>query len=89
MSLLDQSGVTGRGLDPYNVHALFVTRAAPDSPTYRNSTYYRSTRIQDHGLNNVKLRRYLDHGLKKLIPELDKGYRFKLRNTPCDQDKVA
>ena len=24
MSLLDQSGVTGRGLDPYNVHALFV-----------------------------------------------------------------
>ena len=24
MSLLDQSGVTGGGLDPYNVHALFV-----------------------------------------------------------------
>ena len=24
MSLLDQSGVTGEGLDPYNVHALFV-----------------------------------------------------------------
>ena len=23
MSLLDQSGVTGGGLDPYNVHALF------------------------------------------------------------------
>ena len=25
MSLLDQSGVTGKGLDPYNVHALFVS----------------------------------------------------------------
>ena len=24
VSLLDQSGVTGGGLDPYNVHALFV-----------------------------------------------------------------
>ena len=24
MSLLDQSGVTGGGLDPYNVHILFV-----------------------------------------------------------------
>ena len=24
MSLLDQSGVTGGGLDPYNVHALLV-----------------------------------------------------------------
>ena len=24
MSLLDQSGVTGGGFDPYNVHALFV-----------------------------------------------------------------
>ena len=24
MSLLDQSGVTGGGLDPYKVHALFV-----------------------------------------------------------------
>ena len=24
MNLLDQSGVTGGGLDPYNVHALFV-----------------------------------------------------------------
>ena len=24
MSLLDQSGVTGGGLDPYHVHALFV-----------------------------------------------------------------
>ena len=24
MSLLDQSGVTGGGIDPYNVHALFV-----------------------------------------------------------------
>ena len=24
MSLPDQSGVTGGGLDPYNVHALFV-----------------------------------------------------------------
>ena len=24
MSLLDQSGVTREGLDPYNVHALFI-----------------------------------------------------------------
>ena len=45
--------------------------------------------MQDNGLNNVKLTRYLDHGLKKLIPELDKGYGFKLRNIPYDQAKVA
>ena len=45
--------------------------------------------MQDRGLNNVKSTRYLDHGLKKLIPELDKGYGFKLRNTPHDQTKVA
>ena len=44
--------------------------------------------MQDHSLNNVKLTRYLDHGLKKLIPELDKDYRFKLRNVQYNQAKV-
>ena len=34
---------------------------------YRDSTLCRSNRMQDHGLKNVKLTRYLDHGLKKLI----------------------
>ena len=38
---------------------------------YRDSTLFRSTRMQDHGLNNVKLTRYLDHGLQKLIPWLE------------------
>ena len=45
--------------------------------------------MQDHGLNNVKLTQYLDHGLKNLIPELDKGYRLKLRNISYDQVKSA
>ena len=40
--------------------------------------------MQDHGQNNVKLTQYLDHGLKNLSPELDKGYRFKLGNIPYD-----
>ena len=27
--------------------------------------------MQDHGLNNVKSIQHLDHGLKKLIPQLE------------------
>ena len=45
--------------------------------------------MQGHGLKIVKLAQYLDHGLKNLIPELDKGHRFRLRNIPYDQVKVA
>ena len=40
-------------------------------------------------INNVKLTQYLDHGLKTLIPELDKGYMFKIRNISCDQAKIV
>ena len=36
MSLLDQSGVTGGGLDPYNVHALFVNMENMWTERFRN-----------------------------------------------------
>ena len=36
MSLLDQSGVTGGGLDPYNVHAFFVNMDNMWTERFRN-----------------------------------------------------
>ena len=61
---------------------------------YRRFSIYRSTRIQDHCLNNEKLTQYLDHGLIKIIPrqELDCDsntstniYNFTFNRNICNE----
>ena len=54
----------------------YIFSAYLSKRSYRESTLYRSTRMQDNGLNNVKMTRYLDHGLQNLIPRFQVQMKY-------------